>query len=185
VHTDFLLFCSADIRIFIDHAVKTVLKRIESAQTTLAEFLNTCCFGNVGPIQQLRITLGAASDANTSILAGILPAGYSGPAFPKKESEANILHLSRTADPHLVLGLGLLRRFDAQRNNPVPNQSPQCSWTGRPVLKGANRLDQYGPLAFEALYAVSSGLGGLFEQTVCSVLSPGHVPHAFKTKLTL
>lgn len=183
MHTDLLLFYSADIRIFIDHAVKTVLKRIESAQTTLAEFLNGCAFGNVGPIPQLRKTMGAASDANTSILAGILPAGYSGPAFPKKESEANILHLSRTADPHLVLGLGLFRRFDAERNNPVPNQSPQCSWVSRPVFKGLNRFDRYGPLGFEALYAVASGLGGLFEQTVCSVLLPLHVPHAFKTKL--
>ena len=99
MHTDLLLFYSADIRIFIDHAVKTVLKRIESAQTTLAEFLNACVFGNVGPIPPLRPTLGSASDTNNSILAGILPAGYSGPVFPKKESEANILHLSRAADP--------------------------------------------------------------------------------------
>jgi len=183
VHTDLFLFYSVDLRIFIDHAVKTVLKRIESAQTALAEFLNSCVFGNVGPIPPLRKTLGSASDTNLSILAGRLPAGYSGPAFPKKESEANILHLSLEADPHLVLGLGLFRRFDAERNNPVPNQNPQCSWVSRPVFKGLNRFDVYGPLGFEALYAVASGLGGLFEQTVCCVLSPGHVLHAFKTKL--
>ena len=60
---------------------------------------------------------------------------------------------------------------------------PQCSWVTRQVFKGLNRFDMYGPLGFEALYAVASGLGGLFEQTVCSVLLPGHVPLAFKTKL--
>ena len=183
MHTDLFLFYSVELRSFIDHSVKTVLKRIDSAQLALAEFLNSSVFGNIGPIPQLRKTLGAADATNTSILAGLLPPGYSGPAIPKKESEANILHLSRAADPHLVLGLGLFRRFDAERNNPVPNQSPQCSWVGRPVFKVLNRFDVYGPLGFEALYAIASGLGGLFEQTVCGVLAPGHVPHAFKTKL--
>ena len=80
------LFYSVELRIFIDHSVKTVLKRIESAQLALAEFLNSSVFGNVGPIPQLRKTLGAAEDANISILSGLLPPGYSGPAIPKKES---------------------------------------------------------------------------------------------------
>ena len=69
MHTDIFLFYSVELRIFIDHSVKTVLKRIDSAQLALAEFLNSSVFGNVGPITPLRKPLGAAEDTNTSILA--------------------------------------------------------------------------------------------------------------------
>jgi hypothetical protein len=148
------VFYSLDLRIFIDHIVKTALKSIHTAQLVLYEFLTSHVFGNYGPLHQLRKMLGAPVDTNVSILLKFIPLGFTGPALPKKESEANMLPLSSNLDPHLVLGLGLLRRFDAEQNHQFPNQHPQCNFEGTPILKGLNWLDLYGPLGFEALYVV-------------------------------
>ncbi len=126
------MFYSLDLRFFIDHIVKTALKRIDTAQLELNEFLNSHVFGNYGPspLHQLRKTLGAPADADaslSSLQSKFIPTGFTGPALPKKESEANILPLSSNPKPHLVLRLGLLRRFDEQQNHQFPNQHPQCN----------------------------------------------------------
>ena len=42
------------------------------------------------------------------------------------------------------------------------------------MIKGANRLDKYGPLGFEIMYAVAAGLGGMFLK-VCKVKKPDQV----------
>ncbi len=84
-----------------------------------------------------------------------------------------------------MLVLGLLRRFDAERNSAVPNQSPQCSFDNTPIMQGINRLDQHGPLAFEVLYATASGLGGLFKSNICGGADPNGVGLALGTKLTM
>jgi hypothetical protein len=62
-----------------------------------------------------------------------------------------------TQAQHLVLRFGFLLLFDAQQNNPLQHQYPQCNFDDTPIIKGLNKLDVHGPLGFEALYAVASG----------------------------
>ncbi len=72
-----------------------------------------------------------------------------------------------------LMAQGLLRRFDGidaeriQRNNSLSNQSPQCLFLSKLIMKGVNRLEQHGQLAcymprhqalvvlFRAIYAMS------------------------------
>ncbi len=55
-----------------------------------------------------------------------------------------MLPLSLNPDPHLVLGLGLITRFDVEQNHQFLNQHRQCNFEGKPILKGLNQLDLYG-----------------------------------------
>ncbi len=87
----------------------------------------------------------------TKVLANFMPSTYTGPAIPRKEAECQGIPASTEAPGHLVMALGLLRRFDAEQNNPLLNQSQQCSVMSNPIMKGVNRLDQHGPLGFEVL----------------------------------
>jgi hypothetical protein len=119
--------------------VNTALKCLYT-QLSLNEFLNGIAFGNFGLIPQPRKPLGISADDNVSVLSKFLPLGYTGPALQKKESEANMLPLSQNPDPHLVLGLGLLRQFDAEQNHQFLNQRPQCNFEGTPIVKGAEQL---------------------------------------------
>jgi hypothetical protein len=114
-----------------------------------------------------------------------MPSTYTGPAIPKKEAECQGIPASTEAPGHLVMALGLLRRFDAEQNNALPNQSPQCSFLNNPIMKGVYRLDHHGPLGFEVLYAAALGLGGLFQSHVCDVTDAKGVGTALGTKLTM
>lgn len=175
--------CSLDLRIFIDHVVKTLQKRLDGAAVSLADMLNTHCFGHNGPTEALCATLGVVK--GTNVLSRFMPGSYNGPPIPRKEAECHSSPVSTEAQPHLVMALGLLRRFDAERNSAVPNQSPQCSFDNNPIMRGINKLDQYGPLAFEVLYAVATGLGGLFQSNVCGATDPHGVAIAMGTKITM
>ena len=174
---------SLDLRIFIDHVVKTLQKRLDAAAVAIADMLNAHCFGHNGPTEALCATFGV--EKGTPVLRRFLPPGYTGHAIPRKETEGNALHASMEGASHLVLALGLLRRFDAERNSPVPNQSPQCSFDNNPIMRGINRLDPWGPLGFEVLYAAANGLGGLFQSHVCGVTDPSGVGQAMGTKITM
>jgi hypothetical protein len=163
--------------------VKTLQKRLDAAAVSLADMLNTHVFGHNGPTGALCETMGVSK--GTKVLGNYMPDTYTGPAIPRKETECNAIPAAKEAPPHLVLALGLLRRFDAERNSAVPNQSPQCSFKNTPIIKGLNRLDQHGPLGFEVLYAGAAGLGGLFQSNICGVNDPNGVGLAMGTKLTM
>ena len=168
----------------IDHTVKTFLKRVEAAQLALADLLNHSMFGHNGPVKGLRSSLGATAE-NVSVLAHLLPDKFTGDVFPRKESDAHTRPLSKKGNDALVLAVGLLRRFDAEMNNAVPNELPQCSFANDPPIKGINRLAVYGPLGLEVFYAVCSALGGLFASNVSSVETTAGVNTAMSTKLTV
>jgi hypothetical protein len=65
----------------------------------------------------------------------------------------------------------------------------ECSYIGlknnRGLIFRYNRLEPYGPLGFEVLYAAANGLGGLFQSHVCGVTDPSGVGQAMGTKITM
>ena len=163
--------------------MKTLQKRLDSAALSIADLLNTHLFGHNGPTGDLCATLGVSK--GTKVLSKFMPGNYTGLAFPRKETDCQAIPASQEAQAHLVMALGLLRRFDAERNSAVPTQLPQCSFDKIPILQGIQRLDQYGPLAYEVLYAASAGLGGLFQSNICGAIDPNGVGLAMGTKLTM
>jgi hypothetical protein len=172
---------SLALRIFIDHIVKTLLKRIDSASLAIADFMNAELFGPNGPVNALCDVMGTTR--GKCVLRRILPKHHTGPVVPRKESEHSKLYLPKHADDHLVLAFGFLRRFDATQNGVTPNDAPQCSFSNSQPIRGMNKLDQYGPLSFEFLYCVASGLGGMFQSTICGVDSVSSVARALSVQL--
>ena len=114
-----------------------------------------------------------------------MPDNYTGLAFPRKETDCQAIPASQEAQAHLVMALGLLRRFNAERTSPVPTQLPQCSFDNIPILQGIQRLEQHGPLSYEVIYAAAAGLGGLFQSNICGAIDPNGVGLAMSTKLTM
>jgi hypothetical protein len=163
--------------------VKTLQKRLEAAALSIADLLNTHLFGHNGPTGVLCDTLGVSK--GTKVLSKYMPDNYTGLAFPRKETDCQAIPASQEAQAHLVMALGLLRRFDAERNSAVPTQLPQCSFDKIPIILGIQRLDQHGPLAYEVLYAAAAGLGGLFQSNICGATDPNGVALAMSTKLTM
>jgi hypothetical protein len=180
----FLCISSENLRIFIDFTVRTVAKRIDEATETLAEFLNTSVFGLHGPDPNISQYLYVPGQTG-SVIAAHIPAGYIGRVIPKNLKEAKNFPLVK-ADPVFLLVLGCLRSFDSSVNNAIPSQHPQCNFTipvGSQVVKGLQKLDMYGPMFFEIMYSIASGLGGEFLK-VCSVSRPEHVPELLKMNVS-
>ena len=172
-------FASHNLRVFVDHAVKTVQNRFDQCLETLVDFLNSSLFGANGPHPDLKQHLcPPAHEGN--VLKAFLPPGYQGRVFPRNMKEAKNLPIqsSPTTPTNLVLALGCLRMFDVSSNNAVPTQTPQCTFApaaiGESLIKGAKSLDRYDPLGFEIMYTVAAGLGGEFLK-VCKVKKPDQV----------
>jgi hypothetical protein len=165
--------------------VKTLQKRLDTAALSIADLLNTHLFGHNGPTGDLCATLGVSKGPGTKVLRKFMPENYTGLAFPRKETDCQVIPASQEAQPHLVMALGLLCRFNAERNSAVPTQYPQCSFDNLPILQGIQRLEQHGPLSFEVIYAASAGLGGLFQSNICGAIDPNGVGLAMGTKLTM
>lgn len=71
---------SLALRIFIDHIVKTLLKRINSASLAIADFMNADLFGTNGPVNALCGVMGTTR--GKCVLARILPKDHTGPVVP-------------------------------------------------------------------------------------------------------
>jgi hypothetical protein len=171
VHSE-VLFCisSTNLRAFIDHTVKNILKRVDDAASVLADFLITSVFTTAGSMDQLKSDL--YDEGHTgSLLSSLLPPNYKGCVFPDTRALAKNLPLGKHAPNPLVLALGCLRIFDCSLNHAVTSQAPQCTFSpdsGALFIFGAKHLDRFGPMGFEVMYAVAAGLGGEFFQ-VCKV----------------
>jgi hypothetical protein len=179
-------FASHNLRVFVDHAVKTVQNRFDQCLETLIDFLNSTkstLFGANGPHPDLKQYLcPPAHEGN--VLKAFLPPGYQGRVFPRNMKDAKNMPIqsSPTTPTNLVLALGCLRMFDVSSNSAVPTQTPQCTFAGNfapaaigeSLIKGAKSLDRYGPLGFEIMYTVAAGLGGEFLK-VCKVKKPDQV----------
>jgi hypothetical protein len=165
-----------NLRIFIDHTVKTVTNRVDEAVSALANFLNTMVFAPQGPHKALKQFLVPETHTGSALKA-FLPDGYEGRVFPSSTKEAKHLPLGTDTPPNLLLGVGSLRMFDFSQNNSVPSQPPQCTFSpagGDLLITGALSLDRYGPLGFEIMYCVAAALGGEFEK-ICKVKTPEQV----------
>ena len=111
--------------------MKTLKKRVDTAQARVAYWLNNDVFHHNGPKAELREYLGWASGdlgLLTEHVRGKTKEGV--PLFPVKESDG-IGAVERCDDPALQLSIGWLRQFDARQN------STQEGGSGFPHTYGA------------------------------------------------
>jgi hypothetical protein len=116
------------------------------------------------------------------------PHGFSGRIIPKSLNEAKMFPLGKNEFPDLTLAMGCLRCFDLSMNSIVPTHVPQCNFqpSAGPrgqIIRGLDRLDKYGPMAFDFLYCVASGLAGEF-LAVCNCNSAAEVEGVMKLTVT-
>ena len=157
-----IFFASNNLTIYIDAAVKTVLKRLDFSSETL---------GAVGV------------HSNSCLLKELLPKGYKEAVFPLRDEEVPTLPLVKGKyNAQLHRAIGLLRQFDCVKNNPVPSEPPQCSFYSREGLfiQGEAILPPYGPIFFEILYCVAKALGGLYARHIATVKSANEVEPAIR-----
>ena len=177
---------SQDLRVFVDFSVKTLIKRIEESVQCLADFLNTFLFNNAGPDKNFKSFLCGEDDR--PLLSDFVPPAFAGRIIPKSLTEAKMFPLGKNNYPDLTLAMGCLRCFDFSLNNIVPTHVPQCNFhpSAGPrgqIIRCLDRLDKYGPMAFEILYCVASGLGGEF-LAVCNCNSAAEVEGVMKLTVT-
>ena len=80
-------FASHNLRVFVDHAIKTVQNRFDQCLETLIDFLNSSLFGANGPHPDLKQYLcPPAHEGN--VLKAFLPPGYQGRVFPRSMKDA-------------------------------------------------------------------------------------------------
>ena len=173
---------SQDLRVFVDFSVKTLIKRIKESVQCLADFLNTSFFHTSGPDRAFKSFLCGEDDR--PLLSDFLPPGFSGRIIPKSLNEAKMFPLGKNTFPDLTLAMGCLRCFDFSLNSSVPTHLPQCNFhpSAGPrgqIIRGIDRLDKYGPMAFEILYCVASGLAGKF-LAMCNCNSAAEVETVMK-----
>ena len=173
---------SQDLRVFVDFSVKTLIKRIKESVQCLADLLNTYVFHNSGPDRAFKSFLCGEDDR--PLLSDFVPPGFAGRIIPKSLNEAKMFPLGKNTFPDLTLAMGCLRCFDFSLNSSVPTHLPQCNFhpSAGPqgqIIRGIDKVNTYGPMAFEVLYCVASGIGGEF-LAVCNCNTPEDVESVMK-----
>jgi len=163
----------------VDGAVKTLKKRVDTAQARVAFWLNNDVFHRNGPKEELCKYLGWVPGD-----PGLLTEHVRGktkecvPLFPVKESDG-IGAVEKCNDPALQLSIGWLRQFDSRQNSSQDGGLPFCSFQNTPYIRGANLLPLYGPMYFHMLKLVVPACGDvmvkLWEKDVDAALG-----HEFK-----